>query len=452
MNPNLRQALEEGSMSRFQWAAVAICIMLNALDGFDVLVMAFTAASVSADWKLNGAQLGVLFSAGLLGMAAGSVLLAPLADRWGRQRVTLLCLVLISAGMILSGFARSPNELAAMRAVTGLGIGGMLASVTVIIGEYSSKKWRSTNIALYTAGYPLGATVGGLAAAWMLQHYGWRSVFIAGGLVTAVMIPIVWWRLPESVDYLFARRPPQALEKINRLIGRMGHQPLSQLAAPHTATLGSEGNVVTGLFKAGLARSTLMIWCSFFLLMFSFYFALSWTPKLLVSAGLSASQGITGGVLLNVGGIVGGVLFGVVAVRVRLSLLTGLCLLMSAVSMAAFAMVSGTLTPAFAAAFGIGVFLFASMAGLYGVAQAAYPVALRSTGMGYAIGVGRLGAILAPLTAGVLLDSAWKPSELYYSFAIPLVAAMVAVLATSLRGAPQTVAQPLAAGATGAVR
>jgi len=415
-------------MSRFQWIAIAICVMLNALDGFDVLVMAFTAASVSAEWKLNGAQLGMLFSAGLFGMAAGSVALAPLADRWGRQRVTLLSLVLISVGMVLSGFASSVNQLALMRAVTGLGIGGMLASVTVIIGEYSSAKWRSTNIALYTAGYPLGATLGGLGAAWLLQHDGWRSVFIAGGIATAAMIPIVWLRLPESVDYLLTRRPPDALARINRLLRQIGHAPLPQLPTQTTASTVERGNVIVGLFRHGLARNTLMVWAAFFLLMFSFYFALSWTPKLLVTAGLSTTQGITGGVLLNLGGIVGGVLFGALAVRVRLAKLTAFSLLMSALAMAAFAIGSGALSTAFAAAFAIGVFLFGAMAGLYGVAQAAYPAALRGTGVGYAIGVGRLGAILAPMMAGLLLDGGWKPAGLYYTFALPLILGAVAVM------------------------
>lgn len=432
METNLRRALDEGDMSRFQWIAVAICVVLNALDGFDVLVMAFTAASVSAEWGLSGAQLGILFSAGLVGMAVGSITLAPMADRWGRQTVTLVSLVIISVGMLLSAGTRGLYELAAMRCLTGLGIGGLLACVTVIIGEFSSNKWRSTNIALYTAGYPLGAMVGGLIAAWLLTHYGWRSVFLAGGLATAAMIPVVIWRLPESVDFLIERRPARALERLNRLVALMGRPTLAALPATRAAAGAmARGNPVAGLFKGGLASTTMLIWAGFFLLMFSFYFALSWTPKLLVAAGLSTSQGVTGGVLLNLGGIVGGILFGVVAVRSRPARLTALSLLLAAVALAVFGRVSGALVPAFAAAFAIGVSLFAAMAGLYGVAQAAYPVVARSTGMGYAIGVGRLGAILAPLTAGILLDGGWSPSSLYYAFALPLVLAAAAVLASA---------------------
>lgn len=436
MSSDLRKELNESPMSRFQWSAIAVCILLNALDGFDVLVMAFTAAGVSGEWKLNGAQLGVLFSAGLLGMAAGSLLLAPLADRWGRQPVTLLSLVLIAAGMLLSGYTRSQHELALMRVVTGLGIGGMLASVTVIIGEYSSDKWRGMNIALYTAGYPLGATIGGLAAAWMLTHYGWRSVFIAGGVATAIMIPIVFLRLPESVDFLLAKRPASALPKLNALLRKMERAPMVQLPPLALQSSAQPGNSIAGLFRGGLLSTTVLIWCGFFMLMFGFYFALSWTPKLLVSAGLSATQGITGGVLLNLGGMVGGVLFGVLSVRMHLGRLVAFAMLLAGLSLALFGALSGSLFSAFAVAFAIGVFLFASMAGLYAVTQGSYPVQVRTTGIGYAIGVGRLGAILAPLCAGFFMDAGWAPNTLYYVFALPLFLAMLAMFALAARGQP----------------
>ncbi|MDZ5460646.1 MFS transporter, partial [Azohydromonas lata] len=427
MPRDIQQALDQGAMSRFQCIAVAICVLLNALDGFDVLVMAFTAASVSAEWHLNGAQLGVLFSAGLFGMAAGSLLLAPLADRWGRQPVILLCLVLVSGGMLLSALTRSTLELGAARALTGLGIGGMLASVTVITGEFTSAKWRNTCIALQSAGYPLGATVGGSIAAWLLAHDGWRSVFVFGGVVTAAMIPVVLWRLPESLDFLIARRPAGALQRLNRLLQRMGQAPLAALPAARAAQGG--GGKLTALFTGGMARSTLALWAAFFLLMFSFYFALSWTPKLLVAAGLSAQQGITGGVLLNVGGMLGGSLFGALAMRLPLRGLIAGSMALGAASMVAFGAVTGALALAFAAAFGIGIFVFASMAGLYAAAPAVYPAAVRTTALGYAIAVGRLGAILAPLMAGMLLDGGWTASSLYYAFALPLLGAMAAVLA-----------------------
>ena len=430
MAGDIRKALDEGAMSRFQWAAVAVCVMLIMLDGFDVLVVAFTAAPISAEWKLSGAELGFLFSAGLFGMAAGSLFLAPWADRFGRQAIILLCLLLISGGMLASALAQNGVQLAALRAVTGVGIGGMLASVGVITAEYSSTKWRSTSIALQATGYPIGATIGGTIAAVLLTVYGWRSVFLFGGLATAMMIPLVLWRLPESVDFLIAKRPANALRKLNALLKQMHRPELTQLPAlPLREAAVARSGSFAGLFAAGVLGSTVLIWISFFLLMFSFYFALSWTPKLLVSAGLSTQQGITGGVLMNVGGIVGGSVFGMLAARLDLGRLTASSMLLTALAMAAFGFFTSHLTLAFVTAFGIGAFIFGSMAGLYSFAPIVYPPAIRATGMGWSIGIGRIGAILAPLTAGVLLDRGWNPPHLYYAFALPLLAAMLTVLA-----------------------
>jgi len=434
MADSLRKTLDESAMSRFQWIAVSICVILNMLDGFDVLVMAFTAPTVSAEWGLNGAQLGVLFSAGLVGMAAGSLFLAPQADRFGRQAIILFSLVLVTIGMLLSGFVDTSFQLAAMRAITGVGIGGMLAGGTVITAEYSSARLRSTAVGIQALGYPVGATVGGSIAAMLLEHYGWRSVFIFGAAITAAMIPLVLWRLPESVDFLLTKRPPNALKKINALLRKMGHPELDQLPPAPAIPTEKRPNAIAGLFANGLARQTVLIWAAYFLLMFSFYFAMSWTPKLLVAAGLSAQQGITGGVLLNVGGMFGGVLFGVLAPRMSLARLTGINMAVASVCMVAFGAVTGSLGAAFAVACGIGLFLFAAMGGLYAFAPAIYPAGVRTTGMGWAIGVGRLGAILAPLIAGVLLDGGWVPANLYYAFALPLLAAMVAVLALGRSG------------------
>jgi benzoate transport len=438
MASDIKRALDESAMSRFQWAAVAICVMLIMLDGFDVLVMAFTAASISADWKLSGAQLGFLFSAGLFGMAGGSLFLAPWADRFGRQSIILLCLTLIAGGMLFSAFAENSIQLGALRVLTGIGIGGMLASVGVITAEYSSAKWRSTAMGLQATGYPIGATIGGSIAAVLLALYGWRSVFVFGALATAAMIPVVVWRLPESVDFLIVKRPANALAKLNALLRKMHRPELTELPVLPSAasTSGKKAGVWSDLFAPGVVRSTLLIWSSFFLLMFSFYFALSWTPKLLVSAGLSAQQGITGGVLLNVGGIVGGSMFGILAARLKLRALTASNLLITAALLAAFGYFTSTLTAAFIIAFGIGAFIFASMAGLYAFAPIIYPASVRTTGMGWSIGIGRIGAILAPLIAGVLLDNGWSPPNLYYVFAMPLIAAVITVLALRQTSAP----------------
>ena len=424
----LREAIDQGAMSRFQVLAVGLCVVLNMLDGFDVLVMAFTASEVAREWSLSGAQLGVLLSAGLVGMAAGSLLVAPWADRFGRRAVTLLCLGVITLGMLASALAQGPTQLAALRVLTGIGIGGILASLNVITSEYSSSRWRSTAISLQVTGYPIGATLGGAIAAFLITSYGWRSAFLFGAVASGLMIPVVIRSLPESLDFLLARRPPGALRRLNDLLRRMRRPELSELPSlPVEEHAGR--NPVRRLFSGHHARATLLVWTAFFLVMFGFYFVTSWTPRLLVAAGLSTRQGITGGVLLNLGGIVGGSLFGALARHLPLRLLGGVCLGLTAGCMWMFGFYASDLGTAFLIALAIGMFLFGSMVGLYAVTPLLYPAAIRTTGMGWALGIGRLGAILAPLTAGLLVDGGSATAQLYYAFALPFVGALLALRA-----------------------
>jgi benzoate transport len=370
----------------------------------------------------------VLLSAGLFGMAGGSLFVAPWADRFGRRTLTLLCLGVITTGMLLSAFTRAPGQLTALRVLTGIGIGGILASLNVITAEYSSLRWRSSAISLQVTGYPIGATIGGTIAAYLITHHGWRSAFLFGAVGSAIMIPVVIRALPESLDFLLARRPPGALARLNDLLRRMGRPQVAQLPEP-AAGERTARNPVTRLLTDGAARGTLLIWSAFFLLMFNFYFVTSWTPKLLVAAGLSTRQGITGGVLLNVGGIVGGSLFGYLATRLPLKRLTPIYLGLTAVCLALFGLFATDLGAAFPIALAIGVFLFGSMVGLYAVTPRLYPAAIRTTGMGWAIGIGRIGAILAPIIAGLLVDRGWGTASLYYAFAVPLVVALLCVRA-----------------------
>ncbi|WP_426808646.1 MFS transporter [Pseudomonas sp. WOUb67] len=422
MNTDLKHRLDNDPMGRFQYLAIGICIVLNMIDGFDVLVMAFTASSVSAEWNLNGAQVGLLLSAGLFGMAAGSLFIAPWADRFGRRPLILLCLAVSGVGMLLSAMSQSPLQLALLRGLTGLGIGGILASSNVIASEYASKRWRGLAVSLQSTGYALGATLGGLLAVWLLGHWGWRSVFLFGGIVTVLVIPLVLLWLPESLDFLLARRPANALARVNRLAERLGQPALAQLP---TATAREQGAArgFRQLLTPAMRRTTLVIWLLFFLVMFGFYFVMSWTPKLLVAAGLSAQQGITGGVLLSVGGILGAALIGGLSSRWPLTRVLGLFMLITATLLVLFVVNGASVSAALALGLLIGLFSNGCVAGLYALSPVVYDASVRATGVGWGIGIGRMGAILSPTVAGVLLDGGWQPLHLYGVFASVFVLA-----------------------------
>ncbi|BAN50870.1 putative major facilitator superfamily transporter [Metapseudomonas resinovorans NBRC 106553] len=425
-------------MRRFQWLAIGICIVLNMIDGFDVLVMAFTSASVSAEWGLGGAQVGLLLSSGLFGMAAGSLFIAPWADRFGRRPLILVCLLLSAAGMLLSALSQSPLQLALLRGLTGLGVGGILASSNVIAAEYASRRWRGLAVSLQSTGYALGATFGGMLAVWLIGHWGWRSVFLAGGLATLAVIPLVLLWLPESLDFLIERRPRGALARVNALCRRLGLEPLQELPPAVPRTAAEMG--VRGLFAPKVRHTTFLIWATFFLVMFGFYFIMSWTPKLLVAAGLSAQEGITGGVLLSVGGIFGAALLGGLSARFSLAGVLGAFMLVTAALLVAFVFGATSLATALGLGFFIGLFANGCVAGLYALSPTVYDASLRATGVGWGIGIGRFGAILSPTVAGVLLDAGWQPLHLYGLFAVVFVAAVLVLLGLRRSQAPAVLA------------
>ncbi|WP_153964401.1 MFS transporter, partial [Pseudomonas aeruginosa] len=264
MNQDLRRVLDDEPMRPFQWLAVAVCVVLNLIDGFDVLVMAFTASSVASEWSLGGTELGLLLSAGLFGMAAGSLFIAPWADRWGRRPLILACLALSGLGMLASALSQAAWQLASLRGLTGLGIGGILASSNVIASEYASRRWRGLAVSLQSTGYALGATLGGLLAVGLIDAWGWRSVFAFGGGLTLAVIPLVCLCLPESLDFLLARRPRRALQRVNALARRLGRAELAELA-PASERQARRGSRLAGLFGVAQGRTTLLLWALFFL-------------------------------------------------------------------------------------------------------------------------------------------------------------------------------------------
>ena len=437
---NIRQAVAQGPLTSFQALAIALCIALNMLDGFDILAMSFSASGVKAAWNLPNSELGELFSAGLVGMAAGSLLLAPCADVFGRRRIILVSVLIAGAGMLGSVAARGFGELLALRALTGVGIGGTIASVAVVVSEYAPDRWRSAALAAYSTGYPVGATLGGALTALAIPRFGWRSAFAIGGVMTLALLVVAWRALPESLDFLLARRPPGALGRLNELLVRMrlpelGVLPEFGVLPGSPASSGARPAETRAPLRWLLTPTTFLVWVTFFCTMAAFYFFVSWTPRLLNAAGLSATAGLTAGVLLNLGGIVGCGGFAVVAARADARRLLIGSLIASALLIAAFGAVVHRLELALWTALLLGVLSNAAMAGLYAVGPPLYPTAVRATGMGCAIGIGRLGAILAPFASGALLDRGWEAQQLYGLFSGPFAIAAMAMLLVGSRSA-----------------
>jgi benzoate transport len=391
-------------MSRLQIAAVATTVGLNGLDGFDVLAISFASPGIAIDWGIDRAALGFVLSMELIGMAIGSILLGNLADRIGRRPTMLACLVVMTLGMAMATTAQNVTSLSLWRVLTGLGIGGMLAATNAVAAEFSNARRRSLCLALMVIGYPIGAVIGGSVAANLLGSGHWQVVFEFGAIVTLLFIPLVWFFVPESVDYLAKKQPVNALEQINRTLARMGHATLNAL--PRLDAGGTKASLAA-LFTPGLVTTTLLVTLAYFGHITTFYFILKWTPKIVADMGFA--PGLAAGVLVwaNVGGALGGALFGLLTLRFGLKPLTLAALFLSAIMVSVFGRGPDDLSQLAMMASSAGFFTEAGIVGLYSVLAQVFPTQVRASGTGFAIGMGRGGAALAPILAGLLFQAGY---------------------------------------------
>ena len=424
--------IDDGVMGVGQWLAVLVTVGLNALDGFDVLSISFASPGIARDWAIDKATLGWVLSTELFGMALGSLLLGGVADKVGRRPTILACLVAMALGMFGAAHAHAVAELLPWRLLTGLGIGGTLASINAAAAEVSSRRWRSFALGLMVIGYPLGGTIGGLCVQRLLTEGSWRAVFIAGGWATAAFLPIVWLWVPESVAFLDRRRAPGALERINRILARFGHAAADALSA---ADVAAERRSITDVLKPGLLATTVLITFGYFAHITSFYFILKWVPKIVVDMGFAPQA--AAGVLtwVSLGGAIGGALFGLIATRVPVKALTLFTLLAGALMIAWFGRGAADLASLKTTLAFTGLFTNAAIAGFYLLFAKVFPTHVRATGTGFAVGVGRGGAVIAPVIAGYLFQAGLALSTVALIMACGSVLAAAALLALTVRDA-----------------
>ena len=418
-----QRILDDVPMTRLQIAAVVLCVALNAIDGFDVLAISFAAPGIAAEWGISRGALGIVLAMELIGMAAGSVVLGSIADKLGRRPIILGCLVVMASGMYLASQATSVNALLATRFVTGVGIGGMLATTNAMVAEYSNARHRNFNVVLMATGYPVGIIIGGSLATILLAHFDWRAVFILGAAMTGVLLPAIWFLMPESISYLAQKKRPDALAQINRILTRMGHAVLEQLPASEEKSTGWRD-----LFSPQLARTTILLTTAYLAHIITFYFILKWIPNIVVDMEYSPAS--AGGILVwaNVGGAVGSVLLGGLTHYFRLRSLIITALIGSIVMINVFGMGQVNLTGLAIVAGITGFFTNSAVVGLYAMLAQSYPTHLRAGGTGFVIGMGRAGAVLGPIIAGFLFEGEFSLTAVSFVMALGSLVAIFALM------------------------
>ena len=400
------------------------------VDGFDITAMAVTAHQIGEDMQLSEDKLGLVFSFSLAGMMLGAMFLAALSDVIGRRTMIIFTLTLVGVTVLLTASVSSLPALILLRFISGLGAGAMLASVATLASEYSPEKFRALAVTAVTAGYPLGAMTTGLVASNVVPEFGWQGMFIAGGSATLFLAIVAFFMIPESLHFLCKKQPDDALQRVNRILQIFKIQSLQYLPSVEDAGGATEADrkniqqKMLTLLTPEFRRSTLTLWATFFLCISTLYFLMSWTPKLIINLGYSADAGNLAFTLFNFGGVLGIFILGYLASKWSLSTLISIFAITSAVFMWAFAgavSLDFNQTNLMLLIFIIGISLQGGYTGMYAVAAKIYPIEIRSTGVGWAIGLGRFGAVLGPGIAGYMIASGLPITINFMVFAIPML-------------------------------
>jgi AAHS family 4-hydroxybenzoate transporter-like MFS transporter len=419
-----------------------LCAAVLFVDGFDVQGITYVAPEISREWGLVRGQLGPTFSAGLFGVMLGAMLLAPLADRVGRRRVIVYSCVAFGLGTLLTLWVDSLNTLLVLRFFTGLGLGSALPNAIGLASEYAPHRRRAMIVMFVGSGISLGAIGAGIAAAQLIAPFGWRAVFLVGGILPLLLAALLARALPESIR--FAAVVPHRQAEAKRLVRKI--KPGIGADAVTIVSGDPEGGraTVADLFKDGRGIATLCLWVAFFMSLLNVYLAINWLPTSLNASGFSVRQAAEMTTLYHVGGVVGTYAIGLYMDRLGAHRMVLVALLLAVIGFYTFATVTGMPQwPTTAILMLAGVGVIGAQVGVTALASMSYPVPMRSTGLGWALGVGRVGSIIGPTIGGLMLATADNPRSVYLVCIVPVVIGMAAVALLKRRTAPTP--QPVAA-------
>jgi len=429
-NIDVNDVIDNATFNKFHWKVLFWCTLIIVFDGYDLVIYGVVLPILMDQWDLNPYVAGLLGSSALFGMMFGAMGFGMLSDRLGRKKVIITCVVLFSVTTVINGFATTPWQFGILRFIAGLGIGGVMPNVVSLMSEYSPAKRRSTLVALMFSGYAVGGMMSAGLGIWIVPNYGWEIMFYLA-VVPMLMLPFMLKFLPESVAFLMAQKRESEARDILTQVAPLKHiNEQDVLTVPPTTD--SKAPVLE-LFRDGLAMSTMMFWVAFFCCLLMVYALGSWLPKLMSNAGYALSSSLMFLMVLNVGAIIGAVGGGWLADRLSLR----------SVLVSFFILGSGSLvllgyeSPMWFLYILVGIAgatTIGSQILLYAYVAQYYPTSIRSTGLGWASGIGRNGAIVGPLLGGALLAMALPHQMNFLALAVPGAIATVAIALVGSRG------------------
>ncbi|WP_180109339.1 MULTISPECIES: MFS transporter [unclassified Acinetobacter] len=435
---NINTLVDEAKFTPFHWGVLIWCLLIIIFDGYDLVIYGVALPLLMQEWSLSAVQAGLLASTALFGMMFGAMCFGTLSDKIGRKKTIMICVGIFSGFTFCGAFASTPVEFGILRFLAGLGIGGVMPNVVALMTEYAPKRIRSTLVALMFSGYAIGGMASALLGAWLVPVYGWKIMFYIA-IIPCLALPLIWKFLPESLMYLTSKHQTDTTRTIvskiapEQVLTTDTQFVLNEISEEDKAPL-------KALFQQGRSFSTFMFWIAFFMCLLMVYALGSWLPKLMIQAGYSLGASMIFLFALNIGGMVGAIGGGALADRFHIKKVLSIMFMCGALALILLGfnspqMVLYTLI-AVAGAATIG-----SQILLYTFVAQYYPTTVRSTGMGWASGIGRIGAIVGPVLTGALLTMHLPHQMNFLVIAIPGVIAALAIFMVNLQASVEASTQ-----------
>lgn len=384
-------------VTALQILVASLCFLTILIDGFDTQSAAFAGPLLKREFGGGPQALGFIFGLGMFGALLGGMILGPLGDRFGRRPLLISALCIMSAGSIATGLANSAHEVAILRLITGLGLGGAVPNVIALSAEYAPPRSRSTVVSIVFNGFPLGAMLGSIVGAQLLPIYGWRTLFIVGGAIPVLVLVLVTLLLPESPAFLIRKSRTAAT---GRDLAHVGNAPDLLPSEP----VGGDMRVsVLRLFADGLGTSTALIWVGTLLSILCIYCTVNWLPVLISDGGLPLQTAILAVGALNIGSVIGNLVLARFGDRSAAYIPTALFYVLGAIFLGLVGVSGSSSMLMLGVTFGAGLFGFGGQLSVTTITARLYPTELRATGTGWAFAMGRVGGVIGPVFAGALL-------------------------------------------------
>ena len=424
--PDLDSLINRSRTSRYQTLIITVCVAVMVLDGFDTQSISFAAPAVAAAWHVSPSGFGFVFGIGLFGGLIGAISSGVVADRIGRKPTLVLSVLLFGAASLTTPLADSMTSLSVIRFITGLGVGGALPGAIAIAAEYAPQRARATVAAITFCGIPLGSVLGSVLASHLIPRHGWGSIFVVGGVIPLLLVPLIIAFVPESIRFLALRQDDAAIAK---LLARMGIDDEHAAQVRTKAADVPQRTPVWSLFTEGRALGTTLLSVALFLTLLMAFFLVNWLPTLATRAGIGTSAAILAVASLNIGGILGSLMISRLSRHWAPGVMISLFYALGAVGIAFVGQTGTSGAWLLSTTFVAGFFAIGAQMCTVSLLATYYDTTLRATGVGWAMGCGRVGGIIGPTVGGWMVAASMTMGTMFVMAGLVCAACSAIVLA-----------------------